>query len=1028
MRSVSMRRRLGMLILVTMSCSLTVASGSDSVSNPPDFAADVRPILSRHCLPCHGPDQQTRRGSLRLDLEEEALEVITPGNSSASLLGQRITSADPEDQMPPSDFHESLDDREKAILLEWIDGGAKWQEHWSFIASQLPALPTETAHPIDAFIDAALEKQGLLAAAPAAPEILARRAALDLTGLPPELADLDNYLADHANDPEGAWQRWLDHLLSLPSYGERWASPWLDLARYADTKGYEQDGHRNIWPWRDWVIRALNDDMPFDRFTLEQIAGDLLTDADTKTRIATAFHRNTLTNDEGGTQDEEFRVAAVVDRVNTTMQVWMGLTASCAQCHDHKYDPLSQEEYYQLYDVFNQTEDADRNDEFPTLSYLPEPDQQELQKAKSELEELQQRYRSEPLPEVDRTNIPLQDNSRNLVWSGYSLPLANETIDDRVTPWVWTALDEIAAPGISHVIHQTAPDQQTRQVYFDRCLHPVTVEEEDVFAIHVRIRKAPNTLMLQVHAADASAWEHRAYWGDDRIPWGQPGTTSRWPMETDLDPLQNREWQELRIPAAAIGMLPGSRFDGLALTQVGGEIEWGGVRLLRKAPPTKHPEVFFPQFIESSSEYHLDLLPEEIRSALAEASTDNSADLTQLENWWRREISPFGRRALFPLKMEIARKREEIAGIERRALSLPILNALAPENARLTHLLERGSYLQPGPQVSAATPGFLPPLANSEEAARLRFARWLVDAKNPLTARVQVNRIWEQIFGLGLVPTVEDLGTQGDLPSHPQLLDYLAITWQNEDSWSMKKLLRRILSSETYRRSSQLSENQLKLDPQNRWLARAPRVRLPAETIRDQALAIGGLLSPKMHGPPVYPPQPDGVWQVVYNGSQWPTSSGEDRVRRSIYTYWRRTAPYPAMLIFDSPDRQVCQSRRIRTNTPLQALVTLNDPVYIEAAGGLAHRSLMKDGNISEALRHAFRLATSRFPDDQELATLRTYFTEQRAHFLQKPNQATRLLESAKWTQASTEDLASKAALVMAANVILNLDEVLVRR
>ena len=1024
-----MRSCLGTLILILFCCNSLLATGEDPVSSPvPDFASEVRPILSRHCLPCHGPDQQTRRGNLRLDLEKEALEVIIPGDSGSSLLGERITTDNADDRMPPADFHEVLDDAERATLLRWIDGGAQWQEHWSFAPPTAVKPPAQRSNPIDAFIDAALIEQGLSPSDFAEPYLLARRASLDLTGLPPSMDDLDRFLSDHARDPEGAWLRWIDNLLSMPTYGERWASPWLDLARYADTKGYEQDGHRHIWPWRDWVIRALNEDMPFDRFTLEQIAGDLLTDADTDSRIATAFHRNTLTNDEGGTQDEEFRVAAVVDRVNTTMQVWMGLTASCAQCHDHKYDPFSQVEYYQIFDIFNQTEDADRNDEFPTLSYLPEPDQKELQREKATLQQLEERYRTEPLPQVDRTNIPLTQSWQNLVWSGYTLPLATETIDDRVTPWVWTALEEAAPSGITHVIHQTAPQHQTRQVYFDRSLLPVEAEEGDVFAVHIRIRKTPNTLMLQIHAADESAWEHRAYWGEDRVPWGQPSTPSRWPMNPEVDPLQNMEWQELRIPASTVGLPAGSKINGLALTQVGGEIEWGGVRILRNQPPAHHPEVSFPQFLASASSFDLDLIPEEIRSALKTADSGEVESGNRVEEWWRREVSTFGRQALFPLRMEIAHKREDITRIERRALPLPILNALASDKTRRTHLLERGSYLQPGQPVSAAAPAFLPPLTESEEPARLRFARWLVAPENPLTARVQVNRIWEQIFGLGLVPTVEDLGTQGDLPSHAELLDYLAVTWQQEDDWSMKKLLRRILSSETYRRSSRIIESQQIRDPQNRWLARSPRVRLPAETIRDQALAIGGLLSPKMHGPPVYPPQPDGVWQVVYNGSQWPTSTGEDRVRRSIYTYWRRTAPYPAMLIFDSPDRQVCNSRRIRTNTPLQALVTLNDPVYLEAAGGLAHRSLTMHENSTDFLRHAFRLATCRFPDDEEFATLNRYFEEERHRFTENPQQASQLLESVRWPQTSAEDLPKNAALVMVANVILNLDEVLVRR
>ena len=998
-----------------------------------DFSRDIRPILSRKCFPCHGPDAGTRRAELRLDIEEGIRSVHDAAiDANGSELQHRLSTPDPEESMPPPDEADPLEENERALLLAWAAQGAPYQNHWAFEAPTV-AKPAAGGEPsIDAFVGARLETAGLTANGRASPETLIRRLHLDLIGLPPAPRRVARFVEEHQTDPEGSWQELVDEVLSSPSYGERWASVWLDLARYADTKGYESDGHRNIWPWRDWLIEALDADVPYDRFTLEMIAGDLIEDADEQSRLATAFHRNAMTNDEGGTQDEEFRVAAVIDRVNTTMQTWMGLTMGCAQCHDHKYDPFSQEEYYRLFAVFNQSADADRNDETPLDTITPVPLRKKIDQARA-LGEEEKKELSRALTGLGHDDPgPLFDGGwrrqpQETVWAedGWTPPLATLRAEEKPRRWPWQE-SEFEPPTGGKVVRVVAPGGEHRQVYFDDSLLRFPAEAGDRLIVLLRTDpdQPPQTVMVQVHCLEGK-WEHRAYWGEDAIALGVSGSPSRRHLG-DLPAAG--EWTRLEIPFDEIGILPDQRVTGVALTHRGGVIEWASVRhrslriqdrrflhslLEMRGRHLREPSPLVPSFIG------------ELLTAAPGSLSDG--DARKLEEWYIANVEEVGRRALDREGSALSESALALIELEAQRISVPVMRELPPGMRRTTHLLRRGYYLDPADEVEGGPPSRLHPAKAEGTFDRLALAHWLISEKNPLTARVHVNRVWEQFFGTGLVETLEDFGTQGSLPSHPQLLDWLAITWREEDRWSQKALLRRIVLSETYRRSSNQSQQQRQVDPLNRFLSRASRIRLPAEVVRDQALALGGILSPKKFGPPVFPPQPPGVWKIVYSGASWRESSGDDRVRRSLYTYWRRTSPYPSLMLFDSPDRGVCRPRRIRTNTPLQALVTLNDPVYIEAATGLARQLVEVSGGVEAALADGFRRVTFRAPASEETQTLLRLYRDQHAAFSTAPEDAGKLLEKGRWNPGDDIDPIDAATMVVIGNVLLNLDEVLVR-
>jgi Protein of unknown function (DUF1553)/Protein of unknown function (DUF1549)/Planctomycete cytochrome C len=785
-------------LFVAVWATRPAAAGKPTRDSKIQFARDIRPILSTNCFTCHGPDHGQRKAGLRLDIGEESRQelrsgnrAIVPGNVQESQLVARIFATDKK-VMPPSDSNHKLKDSEKELLKRWIEQGAEYQPHWAFVVPKRPELPKVRntqwpRNPIDHFILARLEAEGLKPTPEADRYMLARRVALDLTGLPPTLEMADRFV----NDPSpNAYEKYVDLVLNLPSFGERWAQVWLDLARYADTNGYAHDGVRNIWPYRDWVIDAINANMPLDQFTIEQVAGDLLPHPTQSQLIATGFHRNTLMNDEGGTSDEEFRVVAVVDRVNTTMQVWMGLTMACAQCHDHKYDPISQEDYYRMYAIFNQTEDSNKKDNRPVVN-LPTPAQQ-LQKSK-----------------LDEEIAQLQEKLRD-----------------------------------------AAPDE---------------------------------------------------------------------------------------------------------------------------AKPT----------------------------------------------------------------------RDKIDGLKKKLAAIKPVTSMVmkelPENKqRVTKIQIRGDFLNEGKEVDMGLPAAFPPLPEGETMNRLGLAKWLVDQGNPLTARVAVNRYWEQVFGVGLVQTPEDFGIRSNLPFHPELLDWLATEFISPTSsgsadrkvgWDVKQLLKMYVTSATYRQSSKLTTELAERDPDNRLFARGPRQRVTAEMIRDQALFVSGLLNPQIHGPPVRPPQPALNLKAAFNANiEWVASKGDDRLRRALYTQWRRYTPYPSMSAFDAPDRNVCTVSRPRTNTPLQALVTLNDPCFVETAQGLARR-MVKEGGTTVASRvsYGFRLCVIRPPSETEIQRLVVLVAQTRGDYANKRAEALQIATDPLGPLPPNMDPVDLAAYTVVANVLLNLDETLAK-
>jgi hypothetical protein len=829
----------------TLLCAtaLTLAVGGRAFGQPAtgtiQFARDIQPILSTYCFTCHGPDEKTRKAGLRLDLPETAVKKLRGGghaivarDSKASELVARIFSSDDTERMPPAKHNKQLKESEKQLLKRWIDEGAEFQRHWAFAPVKRAPLPKVkdarwARSAVDHFILGRLEAEGLRPSPEADRYTLARRVALDLTGLPPPLDEVERFVADTSPD---AYERFVDRVLRQPSYGERWAGLWLDLARYADSKGFAEDNARVIWRYRDWVIDAFNANMPFDRFTVEQIAGDLLPGATDEQVLATAFHRNTLTNDEGGTTDEEFRVSAVVDRVNTTMQVWMGMTMACAQCHDHKYDAITQEEYFRTFAIFNQTEDSDKRDDAPLQVFI--------------------------------------------------------------------------SPGELKRKHKLETD--------------IAAVEKDLLQPRPELDKAQE------------AWEPKG--AKEKVP--------------------NNIKQILGIEA-------------------------------KKRNETQKQE-----------------LTKYFRFSVAAELKEQQGKLTAL--------------------------RKELAGVNE--VKTPIMRELPADKKRATKIHIRGDFLNEGKQVSAGIPALFPPLPKERGPDRLALAQWLVSRDNPLTARVQVNRFWEQIFGQGLVETPDDYGIRGKLPTHPELLDWLAAEFASD--WDIKRLLRLLVTSAAYRQSAQVSAALQERDPENRLLARGPRFRVPAEVIRDQALYVSGLLSPKMHGPPVRPPQPKiGLTAAFGGGTDWQTSEGEDRRRRALYTQWRRTTPYPSMITFDAPSRTVCAVARPRTNTPLQALVTLNDPVYVETAQALARRMVQEGGSTVEGrVLHGVRLSLVRLPSTSEIERLAGLYRQAHAEYTRNVKQAEQMATDPLGPLPAGMDPAEMAAWTVVANVLLNLDETFAKR
>ncbi|QCW98877.1 DUF1553 domain-containing protein [Aggregatimonas sangjinii] len=897
---------LGLCILLLQSCQS---------SDPVDFSTQIKPLLNAKCISCHGGVKKNAGFSLLF--EEEALgdtksgrPAIIPGNAAGSELIKRLHEDDPELRMPYE--KPKLSDEEIDLLTRWIDQGAEWGTHWAYSLPESVTVPTPTQeagftsnasedfiqNEIDHFITARLESEQLVPNTPAPTEVIARRVALDVTGLPP-----DSTLFAAFDSGELSYENLVDSLLSQKTYGEKWASWWLDMARYSDTKGYEKDQARSIYEYRDWVIKALNTDMPYDQFTIEQLAGDLLPEPSVDQLIATAFHRNTMNNDEGGTDDEEYRVAAVIDRVNTTFEVWQSTTMGCVQCHSHPYDPFKHEEYYKLMAFFDNTRDEDVPSEAPVLKFYTPEQQRQVDRVTAWIA---QYGNEETLAQYQKFllyNEPVY-NSHHLK------DIQNGSYDDHASTVLWddgSCKFESVSPG------------EATALYF-KYRGPVNGT-----TLTFRKNNAEGELLAQttVNKTQGNVI--------GKIPFQKSDEKFDLYIETDNNGVGKKVNILNLYWVALLEDVPGKNETGYA------SINSTLVNILNTETPT------VPIMIEN---------PEQMK--------------------------------------------------------------------RTTQVFDRGNWLMKTDTVEPTTPETLNTWNTDWPKDRLGLSRWLVSKQNPLTARTVVNRVWHQIFGRGLVSTIEDIGSQSESPSHPDLLDWMALRFMNEHQWSLKALIKEIVMSGTYRQNSENSPELYQKDPNNELYAHGPRIRLSAEQIRDQALAVSGLLSLKMYGPGVMPPQPEGIWNTVYSDAKWIESKGEDRYRRSVYTYMKRTSPYPSFISFDGGSREICTIRRTVTNTPLQALVTLNDPVYLEASYELAKR--MQVSKIPEEnIAFGYKKATYSKISPAKLAALKQLYE---SSLLEFNNEETAAEPFFHLPNKPSPEL---AALTIVANAIMNLDEFLTK-
>jgi hypothetical protein len=891
---------------------------------PVDFNTEVKPIFNKKCITCHGGVKQN--GNFSVLFRAEALSKtksgnygIIPGDPNHSEMIRRINLKDPEERMPY--HHEPLSNKEIDILTRWVKEGAKWGKHWAYIPVEQVEVPgpkssffglikgkkwTWPKNNIDNFIYQKLLEQKIDTAAEADKTTLLRRVSLDLTGLPASSSIADKYLETKNSN---AYEELVDSLLASPHFGEKWTSLWMDIARYADTKGYERDPGRTIWRYRDWLIHAFNDDKPYDQFLTEQLAGDLLPNATDDQFIATAFHRNTMTNDEGGTDNEEFRTAAVMDRVNTTWQGLLGTTFACVQCHSHPYDPFKHDEYYKFMAFFNNSRDEDTWSDYPLLRTFETEDSIKLITLTKWLEQNNFLNESKNINRFLRTWQPSINSLQ-----------ADSFVNCALNDTKWLAMRNASSARLK----QVSLEGKSQLIY-----RFVSYAPGGVWTI--RLDKADGVVLKTIRLDTTKGWKITT----ENIPTikGKHDLYFSYTNSNLKDPNKN-----------------GLQFDWFYFTQ-------------------PFPGKGKPGY-DSTYKHYWQLL------------TKNVSNTT------------------------------------------PVMMDNPPEMSRNTFVFDRGNWLVKTTQVSADVPNTLNPLSKNVPRNRLGLAKWLTDKKNPLTARTMVNRLWEQLFGNGIIETLEDLGTQGAEPTHRELLDYLAYRFMYDHNWSIKKMLKEMVLSATYRQDSKITEEALEKDPFNKYYGRGSRVRLSAEQIRDQALAISGLLNEKMYGPSVKPWQPEGIWMSPYDSDTWNTSEGEDQYRRAVYTYWKRTAPYPSMISFDGVGREVCTSRRIRTNTPLQALVTLNDSVYLLASRNFAYTIQKQEGknNIQEQICKGYKMALRKNISKEKLAALeKLYFTALENFKTDKDRTCEMIGVDDENNNPET------AAMVVVANAILNLDEVITK-
>ncbi|MDA0765913.1 MAG: PSD1 and planctomycete cytochrome C domain-containing protein [Verrucomicrobia bacterium] len=1009
--------------------------GTEVRGEAPDFNRDIRPILSENCFQCHGPDAKARKAHLRLDTLEgattggEFADPVVPGQADQSELIVRIRSDDPDELMPPPESKRSLTGKQKQLLHDWIASGANYSEHWAWIPPQRPDFPAVAntslvANPIDAFLLRRLQAEGLTFSEPADPETLLRRLSLDLIGLPPTLDELREFKAA-LRRPEGeerAIESAVDRLLASPRFGERWARPWLDLARYADSNGFQADQLRPSWAYRDWVIDALNANMPYDRFTVEQLAGDLLPDATSPQKVATGFHRTVTCNVEAGVHPEENRYNQVVDRVNTTATTWLGITMECAQCHDHKFDPFSMQDYYSLFAFFNNTplevsapsgtNDVSHDFIGPYLDLPLSPsEQKQAEGLDQELKEIKEKReailanRASGLAEREEAATEALADAPQWETLQITSFQSNGGEDHRLLEDGSVLLDGNVPETARYIVECRSDLPTVTAIKLEALTHPELPGNGPGRGDTIRTNFVLNE--LEAITRTASGETPLEFFGAD-ADFSQSG------------------WE-------VSGLIDGNPKTGWAIASQFGQPHWATVKLAQAVPAG--PDTTFVFTLEQnfgqgrtigclrlsamSDSAGLGALPKDIATILRKPAAKRSKKEHGKLTAHFTKSNP----ELDALELELSRLTKRRAAIQP-AQSLVMVEM---EEPRKTFITNRGNYLAPLDEVHPATPALLP-APPTPPHNRLDLARWIVRRDNPLTARVAVNRWWAELFGNGIVATLEDFGTQAEPPTHPALLDWLAVEFM-DSGWDMKHVLKTIVLSNAYRQSAKLTPELREKDPRNLLLARGPRFRMDAERIRDNGLAISGLLSEAMHGPPVMPYQPPGLWrQTGRNEPKWVEDKDEQRWRRGIYVVYRRAAPYPSMVNFDAPDRASCIVMRPRTNTPLQALTLLNDPASVEMAFALADRILTESPTPAARLTTAFQRTLSRDPTPAETKLLDELLQERLAHFRKDPPAARKILRNPTvYYKPTHPDQAELAAWFYLANTLLNLDETMTK-
>ncbi|MEZ6031758.1 MAG: PSD1 and planctomycete cytochrome C domain-containing protein [Planctomycetaceae bacterium] len=1012
------------------------AQNPQPVSLDPDFSRDIRPILSNLCFSCHGPDEQSREADLRLDTEEGLFQIrddhaiVKRGDTNGSELVTRILSSDPDMQMPPPGSKKNLSDEQRQLLVRWVKSGATWNQHWAFVTPSKPVPPQADApqvagwpeNEIDQFLLQAQQQHGLVPSPQADVYTLIRRLFLDLIGLPPTVTEADDWAARLMSETTGddsvystviddtAWHALVEDLLARPTYGERWARHWLDLARYADTNGYEKDRDRSIWPYRDWVIDALNADMPFDQFTIEQLAGDMLPNATPSQRIATGFHRNTMLNEEGGIDPLEFRFHAMTDRVATTGTTWLGLTTGCAQCHTHKYDPITHRDYYQLMAFLNNADE-------PSLE-LPDKDfEHRWQVNQAQADELQR-----TLPE----KWPVEQDREKSIAAAFSEWLKSE----RRNAVTWQFLK----PAEAHASLPTLTIQADDSIFASGD----TAKRDDYFVTFNAIDEPITSLRLEALP-------------DERLPARGPGTTyyegtlgdfyltelhaktstAEFPFASATETYAKNRFGN--SPATAAMAIDGDVQTGWAVHERQGE-RHVAVFVLKEPIPASVPlsvqMSFGRHFASSLGRFRFSATSAPHATQARNYADDVGRLLLAMGENQTSDSDALWQQFLLSAP-ELATEVEAIRKLRLRpAVAETLVMQERPvDHPRPTFRHHRGEYLQPREAVTPATPEILHSWPAELPKNRLGFAKWLMSPKNPLTSRVIVNRHWAAFFGRGIVATPDDFGMQGSPPAHPALLDWLAVTLMIDDRWSLKQLHRRIVTSAAYRQASVHRADSVAIDPENRLLTFMPRIRLEAEIVRDSLLQASGVLSKKRGGTPVRPPQPAGITEVAFGSPKWSVSEGEDRYRRSIYTLIKRTAPFAMITTFDGLSGEQCVAQRSRSNTPLQALTLLNDNMFVDMAQAAGKHLLERAELTSDDARiiRLFRQLLTRPPDQDELNWLSEFVAEQRNAFQENPDAARQLMTSDYDHNESKERIVERAVWTATARAVFGLDEAVTR-